>query len=239
MISFLCSGTKKDHYPESEREVAFVGRSNVGKSSLINKLYGKIAYVGKTPGKTRLLNFFNVDNKYTVCDNYPYVMSGYQTSAAYMLRGAGIPPVEMVDELTSSIDIYQVMAKLHGFEAPKYTDGNLPAALGGKEREYTISNSIYPGQTYKLCIRTAQYEFQLESKEFVDTDGTVDLTDASMYILDRGFEWKQCYNLNLLKYFMDIAREHTKSFCTWGRNWPKMRQGRPKWFGGDRAGKEE
>lgn len=68
MISFLCSGTKKDHYPESEREVAFVGRSNVGKSSLINKLYGKIAYVGKTPGKTRLLNFFNVDNKYTVCD---------------------------------------------------------------------------------------------------------------------------------------------------------------------------
>ena len=68
MISFLCSGTKKDHYPESEREVVFVGRSNVGKSSLINKLYGKIAYVGKTPGKTRLLNFFNVDNKYTVCD---------------------------------------------------------------------------------------------------------------------------------------------------------------------------
>ena len=179
------------------------------------------------------------DHGASVYDNYPYVMSGYQTSAAYMLRGAGIPPVEMVDELTSSIDIYQVMAKLHGFEAPKYTDGNLPAALGGKEREYTISNSIYPGQTYKLCIRTAQYEFQLESKEFVDTDGTVDLTDASMYILDRGFEWKQCYNLNLLKYFMDIAREHTKSFCTWGRNWPKMRQGRPKWFGGDRAGKEE
>ena len=39
MISFLCSGTKKDHYPESEREVVFVGRSNVGKSSLINILY--------------------------------------------------------------------------------------------------------------------------------------------------------------------------------------------------------
>lgn len=68
MISFISSATKKEQYPTSLREVVFVGRSNVGKSSLINKLYGKVAYVGKIPGKTRLLNFFNVDNKYTVCD---------------------------------------------------------------------------------------------------------------------------------------------------------------------------
>ncbi|MDO4500813.1 MAG: ribosome biogenesis GTP-binding protein YihA/YsxC [Erysipelotrichaceae bacterium] len=68
MISFISSATKLYQYPESQGEVVFVGRSNVGKSSLINALYGKIAYVGKTPGKTRLLNFFNVNNKYTVCD---------------------------------------------------------------------------------------------------------------------------------------------------------------------------
>lgn len=68
MIKFICSATKKEHYPDTLGEVVFVGRSNVGKSSLINALYGKVAYVGKTPGKTRLLNFFNVDDKYTVCD---------------------------------------------------------------------------------------------------------------------------------------------------------------------------
>lgn len=68
MISFICSATHLSSYPESSGEVVFVGKSNVGKSSLINALYGKVAYVGKTPGKTRLLNFFNVDNKYTVCD---------------------------------------------------------------------------------------------------------------------------------------------------------------------------
>ena len=171
------------------------------------------------------------DHGCSVYDNYPFVMSRYQTSAAYMVRGAGIPQLGVVDELTSALDIYQVMAKVHGFEAPSYTDGNLPKAFGGKEREYTISNSIYPGQTYKLCIRTAKYEFQLESKEVVDEDGTVDLTGASMYILERVYEWKQCYDMDLLEYFMNIAREHTKSFCTWGRNWLEMRKRKPKWFG--------
>lgn len=61
-------------------------------------------------------------------------------------------------------------------------------------------------------------------------DGTVDLTGASMYILEREYEWKQCYDMNLLKYFMDIAREHTRAFCTWGRNWTEMRNLKPKWF---------
>lgn len=171
------------------------------------------------------------DHGASIYDNYPYLMSRYQTSAAYMVRGAGIPSLGIVDELTSAVDIYNVMAKVNGFATPDYVDGNLPKALGGKEREYTISNSIFPGQTYKLCIRTKQYEFQLESKEFVDVDGTVDLTGASMYILDRRYEWQQCYDMTLLEYFMNIAREHTKSFCTWGRNWPEMRKLKPKWFG--------
>ena len=170
------------------------------------------------------------DHGASVYDNYSYLMSRYQTSAAYMVRGAGIPSLGIVDELTSAVDIYNVMAKVNGFATPDYVDGNLPKALGGKEREYTISNSIFPGQTYKLCIRTKQYEFQLESKEFVDVDGTVDLTGASMYILEREYEWKQCYDMNLLKYFMDIAREHTRAFCTWGRNWLEMRERKPEWF---------
>ena len=61
MISFICSANNKNNFPETKREVVFVGRSNVGKSSLINALYkNKLAYVGKTPGKTRLINFFNI-----------------------------------------------------------------------------------------------------------------------------------------------------------------------------------
>ena len=58
---FVSSAAAKDGWPESTLpEVLLVGKSNVGKSSLINTLAErkKLAYVGKTPGKTRLLNFF-------------------------------------------------------------------------------------------------------------------------------------------------------------------------------------
>lgn len=68
MITFIKSCNKSEEYPESNYEIVCVGKSNVGKSSLINALFGKVAYVGKTPGKTRMLNFYNVDNKFTVCD---------------------------------------------------------------------------------------------------------------------------------------------------------------------------
>lgn len=46
-------------------EVVIVGRSNVGKSSFINAVTGqkKLAYVGKTPGKTRALSIFDVNNE--------------------------------------------------------------------------------------------------------------------------------------------------------------------------------
>lgn len=60
---FIKSAVKKDQYPESPfLEIAFAGRSNVGKSSLINLLLNrkKLAKTSSTPGKTRLLNFFKV-----------------------------------------------------------------------------------------------------------------------------------------------------------------------------------
>lgn len=62
-------------------EVVFAGRSNVGKSSLINRLLGqKAAYVGATPGKTRSINFYIVDASapFTLVDlpGYGYAVAG-------------------------------------------------------------------------------------------------------------------------------------------------------------------
>ncbi len=65
-VEFLTSAAGKEGWPESELpEFVFAGRSNVGKSSLINTMVNrkKLAYVGNRPGKTRLLNFFTVNKK--------------------------------------------------------------------------------------------------------------------------------------------------------------------------------
>ncbi|BDB03063.1 ribosome biogenesis GTP-binding protein YihA/YsxC [Clostridium botulinum] len=67
---FVISAVKRGQYPEDGRpEIAFVGRSNVGKSTLINTLTNrrKLVKVSSTPGKTRLINFFLInDNMYFV-----------------------------------------------------------------------------------------------------------------------------------------------------------------------------
>lgn len=61
-LRFVRSATQLDQLPPSSAEVAFVGRSNVGKSSLLNALGGRkaLAHVSKTPGRTQLLNVFAV-----------------------------------------------------------------------------------------------------------------------------------------------------------------------------------
>ena len=72
---FLLGVAKLDQLPQSKGvEIAFAGRSNVGKSSLINALTGVngLARASNTPGRTRELNFFDVNEKLTLVD-----MPGY------------------------------------------------------------------------------------------------------------------------------------------------------------------
>ncbi|HEU5151936.1 MAG TPA: ribosome biogenesis GTP-binding protein YihA/YsxC [Iamia sp.] len=62
-LRFVTSADRLDRLPETRAELAVVGRSNVGKSSLLNALANqtRLAHVSKTPGRTRLLNAFLVD----------------------------------------------------------------------------------------------------------------------------------------------------------------------------------
>lgn len=62
---------RKDQYPPDDMaEIAFAGRSNVGKSSLLNLVTGrkKLAKVSGSPGKTRTINFYNINDEFRIVD---------------------------------------------------------------------------------------------------------------------------------------------------------------------------
>jgi GTP-binding protein len=68
---FLASAATPQQFPpESLPEFAFLGRSNVGKSSLLNCLVGmkRLAFVSSTPGRTQTINFFQVGGRFLLVD---------------------------------------------------------------------------------------------------------------------------------------------------------------------------
>jgi len=70
-VAFLKSASAMGDLPNTDKyEIAFAGRSNVGKSSLLNALAGvkRLAKVSNTPGRTQLINYFSVDDEFYLVD---------------------------------------------------------------------------------------------------------------------------------------------------------------------------
>lgn len=86
---FITSAADRTNWPESSLpEIVVVGRSNVGKSSFINAFTNRknLAYVGNTPGKTRLINFFAIDERWVLVDVPGY---GYAKMSKSQLEKLG------------------------------------------------------------------------------------------------------------------------------------------------------
>lgn len=105
---FVISAAGKDQWPDSTLpEVVVVGRSNVGKSSFINALTNRkrLAYVGNTPGKTRLINFFTIDDAWMLVDVPGY---GYAKMSKTMLKKMG----ELMEEYFSERSVLALAIQL-------------------------------------------------------------------------------------------------------------------------------
>ena len=85
---FVKSATQPEQFPdEGLPEVAFLGRSNVGKSSLLNRVTGqaKLAYSSSTPGRTQSVNFFRVEDRLMLVDlpGYGYAKAPKEIARAW------------------------------------------------------------------------------------------------------------------------------------------------------------
>ena len=87
-LEFVLSAPGLGDLPDSAAEIAFIGRSNVGKSSLLNAVAGRkqLAKVSNTPGRTQLLNCFEVRDQYATvvdCPGYGYAKVAKSTRRSW------------------------------------------------------------------------------------------------------------------------------------------------------------
>ena len=79
---------KPEQYPpDNMKEIAFVGRSNVGKSSLLNLITNrrKLAKISGSPGKTRTINFYEINENFRIVDlpGYGYATANVEIKAQW------------------------------------------------------------------------------------------------------------------------------------------------------------
>ena len=123
---FLQSAGRADQFPGGDRpEVAFAGRSNVGKSSLINRLLGRraLARTSSTPGRTRTINFYAVNDTFLFVDLPGY---GYAKVSRAVQEGWW---AEVEAYLTDRIPLRGVVHLTDARHAPTEQDRELQAFL--------------------------------------------------------------------------------------------------------------
>ncbi|HVT76421.1 MAG TPA: ribosome biogenesis GTP-binding protein YihA/YsxC [Acidimicrobiales bacterium] len=137
-LRFVLSAPRLGDLAPAAAEVAIIGRSNVGKSSLVNALGGsaKLAMVSKTPGRTRLLNQFSVDDgrgggrMMVDCPGYGYA------KASATLRHAWQHMAE--EYLLERDELRNILVLVDGEIGPTKLDVQLFEWLRAHERPFTV-----------------------------------------------------------------------------------------------------
>ncbi|MDZ7676773.1 MAG: ribosome biogenesis GTP-binding protein YihA/YsxC [Acidimicrobiales bacterium] len=133
-LEFLTSADDLDRLPPTPAEVAVVGRSNVGKSSLLNAVANRnqLARTSKTPGRTQLLNCFALRDGGTVVDCPGY---GYAKAPKHVRAGFG-PMIE--DYLLDRDELVMIAVLVDGEIGPTKLDVQLLEWLRANGLPHTV-----------------------------------------------------------------------------------------------------
>ena len=180
--AFATGAVEPDQFPPSEYpEIAMIGRSNVGKSSLINAIvrHSKMAYVSNTPGKTQEINFFATDAGFGLVDlpgyGYAKVSKGKREQfseliKSYLLKRENLAGVfVLVDSRHDPMAIDLAMIEELEFAERPYVvvltkcDKRKEGAVAErvKEYEYLLSNCQHNVDVIPTSSKTGHGRSQL------------------------------------------------------------------------------
>lgn len=162
---FIKSASKKAEFIEDELpQIALVGRSNVGKSSLINMLTNnsKMAKTSSTPGRTRLVNYFNINNQFYLVDlpGYGFAKASKTTTNAWdsvmndyfvenpklkvvmLLLDSRIPPTELDKQMLDYLAENEIPAILVLTKTDKITRSELNNSINKISQELRYNKDL-------------------------------------------------------------------------------------------------
>ena len=138
-------------------------------------------------------------------------LSEERSKVPFMFRGKNISK-GICDELIEGIDLLPILLRESDVNYEDNRDSNLPKYFGGaKEREYTYTESIFPGSTYKVAINDKKHEFVFETEGIVGQDGRFTVGDYKCTLLNKsnGREESKEYS-DKIKDFLMIIFDHIK-----------------------------
>ncbi len=175
---FLLSATQPRQYPNvSFPEIAFIGRSNVGKSSLINAVFmKKLANISNTPGKTRQINFFNHGDSMMVVDLPGYGFAKISKKEAFQIS-------DLVSQyLTSRENLKTIFVLIDNSLGPKKIDIEMIDSMKQikqkiiicytksdkkiKEKSAFLDNLNTEFENYIVSSKTKENIFEIQKKIF-------------------------------------------------------------------------
>lgn len=158
---------RKDQYPEDNlKEIAFAGRSNVGKSSLLNLLTNrkKLAKVSGSPGKTRTINFYRINDAFRIVDLPGY---GYAKVSKSVSESWGAMMETYLENRKGLVRVIQLVDIRH---APSQQDLEMYEYL----RHYGLDGIVVATKADKVsrnemqkCIRLIRTSLKLSQEDKV------------------------------------------------------------------------
>jgi len=179
---FIVSAEKLSQCPETNLpEFPLLGRSNVGKSSFINTIANNknLAKTSNTPGKTRLINYFNFDDTFMIADlpGYGYAKVSKSTQAKwqshleeYLLKRKQIKALVQIIDARHDIqrNDYQMREWIDNFKLPVFTvitktdyvsRSKIPSILSYVEKE--LGGDVLPFSAEDKFYRETMLEYLL------------------------------------------------------------------------------